>query len=313
MTITNLRWLLGALAVWLILTTGCVTVKVSLFEEPAPLKEKTISGYARDKILLMDVSGIILEGPHRILGLTRGVTSPSRIKEELVKAAQDKRIKAVVLKINSPGGTVSAADVILHELKAFKAEKGVPVVVCLQGLAASGGYYVAQAGDTIIAYPTCVTGSIGVIAMKFNLRGLMDKVGVDEDMVKSGKWKDFWSPFRPATPQEKEMMQHIIDDFYRNFVDVVAQGRKLSLTATRGVADGRIFTAAQARDLGLVDQLGYLDDAIELARAKAGLETGARVITYHRPGSYKPTIYSLMPDLDMIGPQFLYLWWSGST
>ncbi len=308
----NLRWL-GVLTVWLALAAGCVTVKVSLFEEPAPLKEKTISGYGRDKILLMDVSGVVLEGPHRILGLTSGVTSPSRIKEELEKAAQDDRIKAVVLKINSPGGTVSAADVILHEIKQFKAKKGVPLIVCLQGLAASGGYYVAQAGDTIIAYPTCITGSIGVIAMKFNLQGLMNKFGVGEDVVKSGKWKDFWSPFRPASPQEKEMMQHIIDDFYREFVNVVAQGRKLSLKQTLAVADGRIFTASQARDLRLVDQLGYLDDAIELARTKAGLDKATRVVIYHRPGSYKPTIYSLMPDLDMVGPQFLYLWWGGGT
>jgi protease-4 len=300
------------LAVWLLAAPGCVTVKVSLFEEPGPLKEKTISGYGRDKILLMEVSGIIMEGPHRLLGLVQGVTSPSRIKEELDKAAQDDRVKAVVVKINSPGGTVTAADVILHELKAFKAAKGVPIIVCLQGLAASGGYYVAQAGDTIIAYPTCVTGSIGVIAMKFNFQGLMDKVGVGEDVVKSGKWKDFWSPFRPATPQEKEMMQQIIDDFYKTFVDVVAQGRHLSLKKTREVADGRIFTASQARDLGLVDQLGYLDDALELARVKAGLEE-PRVITYHRPGGYKPTIYSLLPDLDMVGPQFLYLWWGGGN
>ena len=116
----NLKWL-GVLAVWLVLAAGCVTVKVSLFEEPAPLKEKTISGYGRDKILLMDVSGMILEGPHRILGLFKGVTAPSRVKEELEKATKDKHIKAVVLKINSPGGTVSAADVILHELKSFKA------------------------------------------------------------------------------------------------------------------------------------------------------------------------------------------------
>ncbi len=303
---------LVTLAVWLLAAPGCVTVKVSLFEEPGPLKEKTISGYGRDKILLMEVSGIILEGPHRLLGLMQGVTSPSRIKEELEKAAKDDRVKAVVVKINSPGGTVTGADVILHELKAFKAAKGVPIVVCLQGLAASGGYYVAQAGETIIAYPTCITGSIGVIAMKFNLQGLRDKVGVGEDVVKSGKWKDFWSPLRPATPQEKEMMQQIIDDFYKTFVDVVAQGRHLSLKKTREVADGRIFTASQARDLGLVDQLGYLDDAIELARVKAGLEE-PRVITYHRPGGYKPTIYSLLPDLDMVGPQFLYLWWGGGA
>jgi protease IV len=307
-----MRRLLICGLIWLLAAAGCVTVKVSLFEEPGPLKEKTISGYGGDKILLIEVAGVILEGPHSLLALGKGTTSPNRIKEELEKALKDDRIKAVVVKINSPGGTVSAADVILHELKAFKAAKNVPVVVCLQGLATSGGYYVAQAGDAIIAYPTCITGSIGVIAMKFNFRGLMDKVGVDDDVVKSGKWKDFWSPFRPATPQEKEMMQQVINDFYRNFVDVVAQGRKMSLKRTKEAADGRIFTASQALNLGLVDQLGYLDDALELARVKAGLDHH-RVVTYHRPGSYKPTIYSLLPDLDMAGPQFLYLWWGGST
>jgi protease-4 len=303
----------GMVGILLLLTAGCITVKVSLFEEPGPLKEKTVSGYGRDKVLLLDISGVILEGPHRILGLLKGVTSPARVKEELEKAAKDRRIKAVVIKINSPGGTVAASDVILHDLLAFKAERGVPVVVCLQGLATSGGYYVAQAGDTIIAYPTCITGSIGVLAMKLNLRGLMDKVGVDEDLVKSGRWKDFWSPFRPATPKEKEMMQQVIDQFYRGFVDVVATGRNLSLKEVRQAADGRIFTADQARDLKLVDQLGYLDDALELAKTKAGLPKEARVVRYHRPGSYKPTIYSRLPDLDleMAGPQFLYIWWAG--
>jgi len=297
----------------LLLAAGCITVKVSLFEEPGPLKETTVSGFGRDKVLLLDISGVILEGPHRILGLLKGVTSPARVKEELEKAAKDRRIKAVVIKINSPGGTVAASDVILHDLQAFKAERGVPVVVCLQGLATSGGYYVAQAGDTIIAYPTCITGSIGVLAMKLNLRGLMDKVGVDDDMVKSGRWKDFWSPFRPASPKEKEMMQQVIDQFYRSFVDVVATGRKLSLQEARQAADGRIFTADQAKDLKLVDQLGYLDDALELAKTKAGLPKDAKVVRYHRPGSYKPTIYSGLPDLDleMVGPQFLYIWWAG--
>jgi protease-4 len=306
------NWL-GLIAWILLLAAGCVTVKASIFPEAGPLEEKTISGYRRDKILLMEVSGVILEGPHRLLGLMKATTHPSRIKEELDKAAEDRRVKAVVLKINSPGGTVSAADVIFHELQAFKSKTGVPLVVCLQGLAASGGYYVAQAGDTVIAYPTCITGSIGVIAMKFNYQGLMDKVGVGEDVVKSGKWKDFWSPFRPATPQEKQMMQQIINDFYRRFVDVVAQGRQLSLKQTLKLADGRIFTAQQALDLGMVDQLGYLDDALKLARLKAGLPSGTRVITYHRPGSYKPTIYSLLPNLDLAAPQFLYLWWAGGN
>lgn len=296
--------------VLLLLAAGCVTVKVALFEEPGPLKEKVVSGTGRDKILLLDISGIILEGPHRILGGLKGVTSPDRVKEELEKATKDKQIKALVLKINSPGGTVSGSDVVLHEILAFKKERSLPVVACLTGLATSGGYYVAQAADTIFAYPTCITGSIGVLSMKLNLKGLMDKVGVDEELVKSGQWKDFWSPFRPATPEEKRMMQEIIDDFYRGFVEVVAKGRKLNTEEVRRVADGRIFTASQAKDLGLVDKLGYLDDALELAKKEAGLEE-ARVVRYHRPGSYRPTVYSLLPELELAAPQFLYLWFPG--
>jgi len=296
----------------LLVLAGCVTVKVSLFEEPQPLKEKTISGYGRDKILLLDISGMILEGPQRVLALSKSVTSPSRVKEELEKAAKDSHIKAVVLRINSPGGTVSAADVILHELQNFKAERRVPLVFCLEGMAASGAYYVAQAGDTIWAYPTCITGSIGVIAMKFNLRGLMDKVGVDTEVVKTGAWKDFWSPFRPATPKEKEMMQQIIEEFHRRFVTVVAQGRNLSLQEVQKVADGRIFTAPQARDLGLIDKIGYLDEALKEAQERAGLSR-AKVVRYQRPDSYRPTIYSLLPELEAAGPQFLYLWLAGET
>jgi len=291
---------------------GCITVKVSLFEEPEPLKEKTISGYSRDKVLLLDINGMLLEGPHRLLGLWKGVTTPSQVKEELEKAAKDDHIKAVVLKINSPGGTVSASDVILHELQNFKAERHLPLVVCLEGLAASGGYYLAQAGDLIFAYPTCITGSIGVIAMKFNVRGLMDKVGLDTDLVKTGAWKDFWSPFRPATPKEKEMMQQIIEEFYRDFLNVVATGRKMSLKELQPLADGRIFTAPQARDLKLLDKIGYLDDALKEAQALAGIE-GARIVRYYRPGTYRPNIYSLLPELETAGPQFLYLWLAGET
>jgi protease IV len=286
---------------------------VSIFPEPEPLKEKTISGYGGDKVLLLDVSGMILEGPHRILGLFKGVTTPSRVKEELDKAAKDRCIKAVVLTINSPGGTVSASDVILHELQVLKADHHVPIVVCLEGLAASGGYYVAQAGDTIMAYPTCITGSIGVIAMKFNFRGLMNKVGLDTDVVKTGRWKDFWSPFRAATPKEKEMMQQVIEEFYHNFLNAVASGRNMSLNEVKKVADGRIFTAPQARDLHLIDQIGYLDEAITEAKARAGIPEESKVVRYYRPGTYRPTIYSMLPELEVAGPQFLYLWMGGEN
>lgn len=301
------RW---AAVLLFLFAVGCITVKVNLFEEEKPLEEKVISGHGRDKILLLDLSGLILETPRKgILSLLLGKTvGPSRVKEELEKAREDHRIKAVVLRINSPGGTVSAADMIYHEVARFKEEQRVPVVACCMGLAASGGYYVAQAADEIIAHPTTLAGSIGVVAMKFNVKGLMKKVGVEQDTVKSGPWKDFWSPFRPATEAEKQMMQTIIDDFYRRFVSVVEQGRKLSRDEVQQVADGRIFTAAQARDLKLVDSVGYLEDALKAAKDRAGLMK-AKVVVYHRPDSYRPTVYSLGPELfGDLGPQFLYLW-----
>ena len=293
----------------ILLAAGCITVKVNLFEEEKPLKETVVSGDGPDKILLMDLSGLMAESPRRgIWSLLGKAADPSRVKEELDKAREDDRIKALVLRINSPGGTVSAADMIYHEVGQFKEERRVPVVACFMSLAASGGYYVALAADEIIAHPTTLTGSIGVVAMKFNVKGLMNKVGVEQDTVKSGPWKDFWSPFRPANEPEKQMMQTIIDDFYRQFVQVVEQNRKLSYQEVKKVADGRVFTAAQARDLKLVDRIGYLEDALKAAKKRAGL-TEAQVVIYQRPDSYRPTVYSLGPELfaDM-GPQFLYLW-----
>lgn len=301
------RGRLAGLVAVLLAVLSCVTVKVDLFEEPKPLKEKVVTGRGRDKILLLEISGFLSDAPRRGLRSLWAGTDAARVKEELDKAARDPLIKAVVLRINSPGGMVSAADLMHHEILNFRKERQVPVVASLMGVAASGGYYVAQAAEVIVAQPSGLTGSIGVVALKPNLRGLMEKTGVEAEVVKSGRFKDFWSPFRPASPEEKRLMQAIIDDFSGRFVEVVATGRRLPPARVRALADGRIFPASQAKDLGLVDELGYLEDALARAREKAGL-TEARVVVYHRPGSYRPTIYSLAPDLTDWGPQFFYLW-----
>ncbi|MCL6620721.1 MAG: signal peptide peptidase SppA [Syntrophobacterales bacterium] len=299
-TIVLLAW--GVSCLW-----GCVTVKVDLFEEQKPLQEKVVSGRGQDKILLVDISGFLTDSPRRGLKSLFGGTDAARLKEELEKAGKDPRIKAVVLRINSPGGMVSGADLMHHEILVFKREHRRPVIAALMGVAASGGYFVAQAADVIVAQPSGVTGSIGVVALKPNLKGLMDRTGIEAEVVKSGRFKDFWSPFKPAGPEEKQLMEGIIADFYGRFLEVVAQGRGLSPDKVRPLADGRIFTAAQAKDLGLVDRIGYLDDALALARERAGL-TEARVVVYHRPGSYRPTIYSLAPELLEWDPRFFYLW-----
>lgn len=300
---------------------GCVTVKVSLWEEPGPLQEKVISGYGPDKILLLDISGLLLEqAPATWLGVGKQVSLPARLKEELQKAAADRRLKALVVRLHSPGGTVAAADLIYHELQQFKQQHHLPLVVSVLGLAASGGYYLAQAADVIVAQPTSLIGSIGVIALKFNLKGLLNRFGVETELVKTGRLKDLWSPFRPATAEEARIMQALLDDFHRRFVAVVAAGRNFDPATAQRLGDGRLFTATQALDLNLVDQLGYLDDAFNRAKELAGIET-ARIIMYHTADSYRGNVYAtpmpqqglgVLPDPvspTLALPQFYYLWW----
>jgi len=207
----------------------------------------------------------------------------------------------------------------------FKKRTGARIIACVTGLAVSGGYYVASAADEIIAHPTSITGNIGVIAMKFNVEQFLSKVGIQEEVVKSADKKDIWSPLRPSTPEEKEIIQNVINAFHDRFVDVVHTGRKALLTReeVERLADGRIFTAEQALEAKLVDRIGYLDDAVIEIKGSLNLPE-AKVISYCRPGSYKGTIYSGFPqtpdseinliaingDLLSLIPevQFMYLW-----
>ncbi len=299
--------------------SGCAFINVPLMQVTQPLEETVLEGQGKNKILLIDLSGVITsERRQSLTAFESGPDPVARVKEELDRAAEDARIKAVVLKINSPGGTVTASDIIYKEVLNYKEKTGVPVIACLMDTAASGGYYVANAADTIIAHPTTVTGSIGVIAMKFNVKGLMNKLGVTEEAIKSGDKKDILSPFRGITDEEKKLMQDIIDALYRQFIAVVDAGRKdLSADQLKPLADGRIFTAQQALDAKLIDAIGYLDDAINAAKARTGIED-ARVIVYHRPAAYKNNIYS-QATINILGlgehsfgeyqpVRFMYLW-----
>jgi protease-4 len=228
------------------------------------------------------------------------------------------------VRINSPGGTVTASDVLYHELRVFKEQRKIPIVASIVDLGASGGYYVAAAADTIVAHPSSVTGSLGVIMLTVNARGLLEKVGVETTAVTSGPRKDMGSPFRPMTEEERAIFQGVIDSFYQRFLNVVQEGRRnLTADQVRKLADGRIYSGEQAKELGLVDTVGYLDDAIEVAKKKAGLAE-ARVVVYKRPGDYVNNIYSRwlgvggglagLTNLDLMAlirggtPQFMYLW-----
>jgi len=312
-------------AAWLsAILSGCAYVNVDLFRETRPLQEKVIEGEGPGKVLITDISGVLAyDGEDRPGRFKEHISLVARVKEELDKAAEDKEVKALILRIYSPGGTVSASDLLHYEIQKFKEEKEVKVVACFMGLATSGGYYVATAADYIIAQPTTLTGSIGVIALKFNIQGLMEKVGVEEETVKSGDKKDIWSLFRPATPEEKEILQGIIDEYQGGFLQAVRVGRKdLTEEDLAVIGDGRIFSGQQALELHLVDQLGYLQDAVEWARKSVGMEQ-AKVVVYHRPGTYVDNIYSMSQGevlnwLDLLQggglqlstptPQFMYLW-----
>ena len=308
-----------------LLTAGCACFSLSLVEKPQSLDETVISGKGKDKILLVDISGVLsTKGKCGLFPFQQEASIVSRVREELKKAEQDKRVKGLILRVNSPGGTVTSSDIIYREINRFKAERKIPVIACVMELAASGGYYVSMAADTIVVNPTSVIGSIGVIALKFNAKGLMEKIGLEDETIKAGDKKDLWSPFRPNTKEERAILQNMLDNFHERFMKIVTEGRKeLSLEQVRVLADGRVFTAEQAAREKLVDEIGYLDDAVELVKKRAGIDK-ARVIMYHRPYSYKNNIYSramgsdiknislvnidLGKLLDDMGLRFMYMW-----
>lgn len=301
---------------------GCAFVNVPLMPPPMPLEEQVLEGDGAGKILLLDISGTISEQEKS--GDLLGRIEPSMVslvRESLQKAENDSRIGGLILRINSPGGTVTASDIIHHDIVEFRKRKQIPVVACIMGLGASGGYYVATAADEIIAHPTAITGSIGVLMMKFNVEGLMGKIGIDEQTIKSGEKKDIMSPFRRATAEEVKLGQEIIDQLHARFLDVIMArpGNRLSRDELRRLADGRIYTSGQALEGKLIDRVGYLDDVITTVRKKSGREN-ARVVSYYRPGSYKGSIYAdageRVGGLEMFGRlnaftatgSFMYLW-----
>lgn len=295
--------------------SGCMFMKVDLKEEVRPLEEKVIAGEGRDKVLLLDISGVITgQESTPLFGGEKKMSVLARVREELDRARKDRSVKALVLRINSPGGGVTASDTLYHEIRKFKADTGAKVVAHLMDLGTSGAYYAALAADRIVAQPTTVTGSIGVIMVRLDATGLMEKAGLHALEITSGERKNMGSLFRPVSPEEKKMFQGVVDALFGRFADTVAEERKLSRDAVKQVSDGRILTSREAKAAGLIDQIGYLEDALETARKEAGLSQ-ARVVTYHRPGDYRANIYSMslinvdLGELLEPGTKFMYLWW----
>lgn len=216
------------------------------------------------KVALLEVDGLI--------------TDSERIIEHIRHHMENETVRAFVIRINSPGGGVAPSQEIYEEIKKVRQLHEKPVVASLATVGASGGYYIAAAADKIVANPGSITGSIGVIIQIPNISDLLNKVGIRSVIIKSGQYKDLASATRELTPAERKLLQQLIDDIHDQFIEAVAEGRGLSREEVETVADGRIFSGRQALELGLVDQLGNLQDAIDTAAKMGGIEGRPQIV-----------------------------------
>lgn len=234
---------------------------------------KSKNRLSKNRIAVIIAEGDIMGGE------TEGTIGSDQFKEEIKKARKNKDIKAIVLRINSPGGSALASEVMWRELEEASKEK--PVIASMGEVAASGGYYLAAAADTIVAQPNTITGSIGIFALWFNAQGLLNnKLGITTDVAKTGELSDFLSPTRKLSDLEKSIFQNQVEEGYDIFLNRVALGRNMSVEEVKAVASGRVWSGVQAKEKGLVDILGGLEDAIKIAAEKAGIADDYRVVYY---------------------------------
>ena len=318
------------LAMGFLICSGCIKPKITLFSDATePLKESTLQGSGKEKILIIPVTGFISDSSRDRL-LSRKSSMVEEVVSQLKRAEKDKDIKAIILKIDSPGGSVTASDMLYHELTQFKERSGTKLVVIMMGVAASGGYYVALPADFIFAHPTSITGSIGVVFLRPNVSGLMGKIGMEMEVDKSGKNKDMGSPFRKSTEEEQEILQDLIDNLAEQFLTLVVSHRKLNDEARADISSARIYPAADALRLGLIDEIGYLDDTIQKTTKIAGLPENAKVVVYRQteyaddnlyktsssqPGAPEINLIDLgLPDvIPPLRSGFYYLWLPGQS
>ncbi|MGO9377992.1 MAG: signal peptide peptidase SppA [Dissulfurispiraceae bacterium] len=258
-----------------------------------------ISKVARYKVALVRVEGPIVEA--------------KSVVEEINGYVKDSSVRAIVIRVDSPGGGVVPSQEIYDAVKKAKAVK--KVIVSMGSVAASGGYYISAPADRIVANPGTITGSIGVIMVVPNLQGLLEKVGIKTEVVKSGKHKDLASVFRGIGKEERQIIQGVMDDVHEQFIAAVAEGRKMPIDTTRKLSDGRIFSGRQAIGAGLVDEMGDLDDAVKVAGKLAGIEGEPEVISKSEKGMISKLLDGKMseelsralPDLHLKYMYYMYM------
>jgi len=329
-----LFWVVTSLAVvfffsTLVLLVLCAVLfaAISAREGRGRFIKQTVCGEGPDEVLLLPVEGVITTmGSSDLFGSYPGTVE--WVQEQLRQAREDENISALILAVDSPGGEISACDAIYQEILKYRQETDQKVVTLMRDTAASGGYYIACASDRIVAHPTTITGSIGVILPWIGFHGLMDKIGVEMRPIASGPHKELGAGYRPMREEERQLLQGIVNELHAQFVSVVEQGfarrgAALAPERIRTLADGMVYTGRRAKELGLVDEVGYLDDAVREACRLAGV-TEAKVVRY-RP---RPGLLSLLfgggmearrAALDYSAgyaaradtPRFMYLWTAG--
>lgn len=285
-------------------------------DEFPKLKEIWSYGHGPAKAVRIPVTGIIARDGEQ--GFFR--ISMDRVESILrqIRAAQhDNAVQAIILEVDSPGGSITPTDEIYRALSDFRASaKERKVVVLVQGMAASGGYYVAMASDWIIAEPTAFIGSISVIIQTLNWKGLSDKIGIQDVTIKSGKNKDLLNPFREVNPEQVAILQSMVDSLHCFFVDIVRKGRTIEESSLQTMCDGRIFTAADAQQQRMIDQLGYWPDAVAKTAQLLG-QSSVKVVRYEERSDFARWLAELRgPSLNVAlprwmsaeGPQLMYLW-----
>jgi protease-4 len=225
----------------------------------------------------------------------------SKFSRELRKLRQDENVKAIVLRVNSPGGSASASEVIQREIRLIKKVK--PIVISMGSYAASGGYWISTYGDRIFAEPTTITGSIGVFGIQFDVQKLANNFGITFDSVKTGKFADAITITRPKTAEEIAVLQGLVDWMYREFITKVAEGRKLAPEKVEEIAQGRVWSGIQAKEIGLVDEIGGLDAAIAYAAQKAGIAGNYRLLEFPRQ---KELVEAIQEFLEKTAPRYAH-------
>lgn len=286
--------------------------------ETNSVSEEVLEGEVSEKIVLIKLNGLITDGtPLDLFSSLDSFIEPEQIRKFLLQAEKDPLVKAVVFRVNSPGGSVVASDEIFNRIKEFNQKTNIPTVAYLGDTAASGGYYISLASNKIVANPSSITGSIGAIAHFPSLEGLYEKIGVESRIIKSGPLKDIGSEAREITEQEREILQDIVNQSYEQFLNVVSESRKIDKEELRLIADGRIYSGKQALELNLVDQIGTFSKAIEEAKNLSSLEEFT-LVEYKSGGLFESLIGFTNQRFNLVNPlnilinsgsaSVLYLW-----